>query len=48
MDLDLAIILSELFLLLRREVLISEEYHASLRNQQSELVSLLVRKIPQL
>ena len=48
MDLDLAIILSKLFLLLGCEVLISEEYYASFRNQQSELVSLLVRKIFQL
>lgn len=48
MHLDLAVIFSQVQLLLRAQVLIPEEYYATLRNQQCQLVLLLVRQILEL
>ena len=48
MNLNLAIMLSKLLLLLRSEILISEKDNRSLRNQKSKLILLLVSKIFQL
>lgn len=47
-DLDLAEILSQLELLLRAEILVTEEDNAALGDQKSELVSLLVSQVFQL
>ena len=44
-DLDFTKILSELELLLRAEVLVAEEHHAALGDQQREFVSLLVGQV---
>ena len=44
-DLDFTEILSELELLLRAEVLVPEEHHAALGDQQREFVSLLVGQV---
>lgn len=48
MNLNLAVILAELFLLLRRDILVPEEDDAAFTNQQSKFISLLVREILQL
>lgn len=44
-DLDFTEILSKLELLLRAEILVSEEHHAALRDQKREFVSLLVGQV---
>jgi hypothetical protein len=48
MDFDFAVVLSELELFLRAEVLIAEEDDTSLCDQESELVSLLVSQVLEL
>jgi len=48
MDLHLAKMLSQLLLLLRREILISEENNGPLGNEQGQLVLLLIREVLQL
>jgi hypothetical protein len=44
-DLDFAVVLAELELLLRAQILVAEEYNAPLGDQKGELVSLLVRQV---
>jgi hypothetical protein len=48
MDLHLPKMLTQSLLLLRRNILISKENHTPLRNQQSQLILLLIRQILQL
>ena len=48
MDLDFAEVLSQLELLLRAEILVTEENNAALGDQKSKLVSLLVSQVFQL
>lgn len=48
MNLDLAIVLAQLLLVLRRQVLVAEEDDAALGDQESQLVALLVRQVLQL
>ena len=47
-DLDFAVVLAELELLLRAQVLVAEEDDAPLGDQQGELVPLLVRQVLEL
>src|SRR6266536_5787771 len=48
MNLNLPKMFTQLLLLLRSNILISEKYHRSLSNQQCQLVFLLIRQILQL
>lgn len=45
MDLNFTVVLPKLLLLLRADILITEEYNASFSDKQSEFVPLLVRQI---
>jgi hypothetical protein len=47
-DLDFAVVLAELELLLRAQVLVAEEHDAALGDQKSEFISLLVGQVLEL
>ena len=45
MDLDFTVVLAQLFLLLWSNILVTEEYHAPLCNEECQFVSLLIGEI---
>lgn len=47
-DLDFTVVLAELELLLRAEILVAEEHHAALCDEKSKFVSLLVGQVLEL